>query len=423
MALTLLLCACTPSRRTGEAQDVNLPTFDAPEFVTGPYVIGVTQTEAEIRWVSEGGVPRGRVSIAPVEQPGAVVAKVRARIKPLEGRPERVQRAAVTGLLPGTRHAYTITCGPKTTSGEFVTAPDKPGPFTFASYGDHQHNGWAHRQVANAIAKEKPVLVLDTGDLPDDGGDWDQWLRIFMLPAADLLRTAAFWPVRGNHDRPSEIFRDLFSPAGRKFYYSFDFGNAHFVMVDCFVFEEDRPGMLAWLDRDLAGNQSEWTLVAYHVPTFNVGGHAAKWGWDDVLPLLEKHGVDVVLSGHSHLYERFKPIGEPGKKPIVFIVSGGGGGGLDISASHPLLTGGTGISTYHYCLFMIDGNQLSIQAKQMDGTVIDSLVLVKENGLYQQEIMEQAVSTQQAKDALQDQKGTREELYRRQREAKQLFQR
>ena len=156
--------------------------------------------------------------------------------------------------------------------------------------------------------------------------------------------------------------------------------------------------MLKWLKQDLAENDAEWTFVFYHVPTFNIGGHGSSWGQEDVLPILEEHEVDFVITGHSHLYERFVPIGPPGKKPIIHVVTGGGGAPLYAPMSSPILAAGVGAAEHHFCVFDVASGRCEMTVKRPDGSILDRLLLVKENGVYQEDIMAAALATREAQE-------------------------
>ena len=155
----------------------------------------------------------------------------------------------------------------------------------------------------------------------------------------NLFRRAAFVPVRGNHEADALRYAELFGLPRSQTYHSFDAGNVHVVVLDTELDKGPHDAMVAWLDRNMAATRAV-EIVLSHRPTFNVGGHGEQWGHADVRPLFEKYGVDLVVSGHSHLYERFKPMGPKGGKPIVYIVAGGGGAPLYPVAPSPLLEGG-----------------------------------------------------------------------------------
>ncbi len=357
-------------------------------IVMGPYVNRVDASSARILWVSKPEASAVRVGI---KGDGRELDAVSVPAE-IAGRDELLHTVALDGLKAFTRYDYRIGA----VEGSFRTAPQGTVPFRFVVYGDTRSRPQSHRSVSEAIAKEDPVLVVCTGDLVANGEVWEQWKPQFFDAARSYLGTSVLWPVRGNHEMDAVFYRELFDLPGNELYYSFDFANVHFVVLDTQI-GDGRREMLEWLEKDLAGNDAEWTLVSYHVPTFNVGGHGSKWGREDFLPLMEEHGVDFVLTGHSHVYERFVPIGPAGKKPLIHIVTGGGGAPTYDVKYSPLLAGGIGRSELHYCVFEVDGNRCEMTVKRPDGSVIDTLSLVKTDGMYQDEVMALGVETEMAK--------------------------
>ena len=377
------------------------------DILFGPYVNNVDQHSAKVLWVTAAEMDSAVHLLA---SPGgaADASGVEVRESAIEGRPEVLHTAALTGLSPGVAYQYVVSCRRDSVRGRFQTAPgtESRQAVRFVVYGDTRSHPDRHRQVAEAIKRELPLgFVLHVGDLVKDGTRWDDWRRDFFDPTWDLFSQTALWPVRGNHEKHAVLYRELFDLPGKEFYYSFDFGNLHIVVLDCYSHEDladgrgpDRnlagPEMLRWLKADLASSKAEWTVVGYHVPTFNIGGHGSTWGRDDVLPILEQHGVDVVVCGHSHLYERFKPIGPKGGKPIIHVVTGGGGATLRRTLPSPILA--VAASKPHYCLFTVEGKRLTMQAKTPGGKVIDAFELVKSDGVYQRTIMAKAIATSDA---------------------------
>jgi len=356
----------------------------------GPWVTKVDCSSATILWV---GTPDGPVGPVRVEGGGSSFEPVPAS-EPIPGRSELLCSARLTGLSEFTDYSYRVGAGVDAVEGSFRTASRRAAPFRFVVYGDTRSRPEEHRRVCEGIAAERPAFVVCTGDLVANGDQWDLWKREFFDPAAPYLAGCPIWPVRGNHELSAVFYGVLFArPAGR-YYYSFDFGNVHFVVLDSS--SRRKAEMLEWLEADLSSSRAEWTFAAYHEPTFNIGGHGSTWGREDFLPVLERHGVDFVLTGHSHLYERFRPIGPAGMKPIVHIVTGGGGAPVYPARPSPILVGGIGRSELHFCVFEVEGNRCDMTVKRPDGTVIDRLSLVKSNGLYQHEVMADAIETQRA---------------------------
>ncbi len=185
------------------------------------------------------------------------------------------------------------------------------------------------------------------------------------------------------------------APDGR-FYYSFDSGPVHVAVLDSQAKGDARKAMLDWLEKDLSASHAAWTVVACHEPFFTVDGVIGRWGLEDVLPVLEKHGVDVAVSGHAHVYERFVPIGPAGAKPIVHIVTAGAGSGEANPPRSPMLAAGYGYGGPHFCLFEVNGDRLELTMRRPDGSVLDRMALVKTGGAYQKDVMDAAVDPAKA---------------------------
>ena len=173
----------------------------------------------------------------------------------------------------------------------------------------------------------KPFLNqwLALGDNAYRSGTNQQYQVALFDAYPDILKNIALWPAYGNHDARRWTFFDIFSLpeqaesggvlSGTEHYYSFDYANIHYVMLDSQDSDREADGeMLNWLQRDLQANQQDWLIVAFHHPPYSKGSHDSDDEGDSrgrlvdmrrtILPVLEKYGVDLVLSGHSHGYER-----------------------------------------------------------------------------------------------------------------------
>lgn len=370
---------------------------DPGAVLMGPYANRVEADSARILWVTPAGADAGTVMFSAGTRTGIV----KAVVSPFTGRTELLHTATLAKLSADTPYAYEIRSGVNSAKGSFRTSVPKGSrqPFRFIVYGDTRSYPDKHKAVVDGMVKEPDIrFVALSGDLVSNGDKWDQWPEQFFEPAKAFLRSYSFWPVRGNHEGSAVFYRELFDLPGNEQWYSFDCGNLHVIGLDSEVKEgEETRNQLEWLKADLANNKADWTLVTYHKPTFNIGGHASDWGANDLLPILEENGVDIDITGHSHLYERFVPIGREGKRPLIHIVSGGGGAPLYDVKPSALLEGGIGYSGLHYCVFEVDGNRLTMTAKKPDGTAFDRMELVKTNGMYQPEVMAKAVKTDEAR--------------------------
>lgn len=399
-ALALFLCGCT-----------GLSEAPAPDLVAGPYVNNVSESTAKVLWVARPDVEAGISLLADGRQLGAG-PKMDVSITPITDTRNVLHTAAFSGLAPGRTYRYVLRCGREEVEGLIHTAPapDFSGPIRFAVYGDNRSDPERHRAVIERMRKDLPLdFVINTGDLVTSGMTWREWPEEFFGPGRDLFNVATLWPVRGNHEGPAVIYRDVFDLPNNELFYGFDYGSVHVVVLDNYYYPETAdpaeaeernlrradPEMLAWLERDLAATKAEWKIVVYHTPTFNIGGHGSRWGQEDVLPVLEKYGVDVCAYGHSHIYERFRPIGPKGGKPIIHIVTGGGGAPTyDVQRSPILAKAYAGLNS---CLVTVEGNRLDIVAKTPDGAVLDRMTLVKTGDRFQDDVMAAAIPTSDAK--------------------------
>lgn len=384
------------NRRQKEEAEMHLAELetllagDLPFYIR-PVVMPVGHTTATVFWVSQGDIPAGSVTATAADTLSATAKAVRTAIK---GTVCHRQAAELTGLAPGKTYEYTVRCGGKEQRGAFKTAPNDDQPVTFSVLGDTQNAPDLHAAVAKAISRDRPDFVLHVGDLTDRGSQWGRWRRELFAPAWPYLRQAAFWPAAGNHDGGS-FFPTLFA-LRPKLYYSFDFAKVHVVVIDSYWSGgREQPRQLEWLEKDLAAAaDAAWKIVSLHVPMV-CSRRELKWfGFDEFRPILEKHGIDVVLAGHHPMYRRYLPMGQPGAKPILHITSGGGGP-VGAPVPSPLLVASAGVS--HHTTFRIRGSRLELTAVQPDGKVIDRLTLVKTDGRYQDEIMKTAIKPELAR--------------------------
>ena len=405
LALTIAMTGCLKSDQQQQQQQPQAATVSyippqRTDMLMGPYVNTVDQTSAQVLWVTAAHF--NAPAQIELEIPGTgEMRTLSAGSSPIKDRSELLQTVAISGLQPGQTYRYVVQAGRDRSEGTFRTSPplDYSEPFRFLVYGDTRTRPIEHSLVAQAMAREAPFdLVLNTGDLIANGTVWEQWQTEFFDPAAPILTKAAMWPARGNHEMDAVLYRRLFNLPGNGLYYSFDFANVHFVVLDPYIGRDLHGEMVQWFEKDLAAaaKRSQWIVVNYHEPTFNVGGHGSTFGQQDILPLMEKYGVDVVVTGHSHLYERFLPIGQPGQKPIIHLVTGGGGAPNYPKRPSPILV--KSHSLLHYCVFDVQGNRMRVTARTPEGNQIDRFELVKTDGRYQDEVMAQAVETKHAVD-------------------------
>jgi acid phosphatase type 7 len=253
--------------------------------------------------------------------------------------------------------------------------------FGFAVVGDSGSGGKGQLAVAALLGHLHPDLVLHTGDVVYPAGQGRHYDRRFFAPYRNLIKTVPVFPVLGNHDvrkGNGAAFLENFhpplgSPASTTRYYSFDWGNTHFVALNSELYHDDKRSdpekQKAFLVQDLGASRKRWKVAFMHRSPYGSSRHGGDGRVrEDLEPLFVKYGVDLVFSGHDHVYERTVPI-----RGVTYVVSGGGGrrlypaGNSDLTASS--------VSTHHAVLVRVSGRDLLLEAVEVGGKVVDRLEL------------------------------------------------
>ena len=250
----------------------------------------------------------------------------------------------VTGLTPGTKYYYKIgndaggILAGDDASHYFITHPAVGSTediriWAIGDSGTQDNNARAVRdaylELASGSSKADVFLMLGDNAY-GSGTDNEYQTGVFENMYEDILKNTILWSTQGNHDAYSNnVYLGIFDlpqngeggglASGSEHYYSFDYGNIHFV---CLSSEQTSlsnnagSAMYTWLNNDLAATNQEWIIAFFHHPPYTKGSHDSDNSGDSsgrmlymreiALPLLEAGGVDLVLSGHSHSYERSK---------------------------------------------------------------------------------------------------------------------
>ena len=313
-------------------------------------------------------------------------------------------QADFTELTPGAEYNYRVLIdGIEAVPGENLhfRAPAQ-GEFRFLVFGDSGWDGRSQRQIAALMQTERPNLVLVTGDLGYPVGTYAYYESNYFDYYAGLLKSVPFFPCPGNHDYQGDVLQSYLAmnvvphegvpETDRGRYYSFDWGNTHFVSLDSMagLFEaaESDGLMLDWLERDLRATRKFWRVVFFHHPPWAAGPNENDTmcilAREHIVPILERYGVQLVFNGHEHSYQRTEPIlgGQVVRhgEGIVYITTGGGGAVLyPVFASHRVAAGA---SLYHYLRAENRGFTMSIRAVGEDGLEIDRITLAPAPVLY-----------------------------------------
>lgn len=299
-------------------------------LIRGPYLQIATPTSIIIRWRGTDPV-LGQVTYgeSPEKQDYIAVAETIGT----------EHSVTLTGLSPDTTYYYSVgsekrtIAGPSTTH-RFTTSPETGAEKNTRIWvlGDAGTANSNQRGVRDAFMKftttRVPEMVMLLGDNAYNiGTDAEYQAAIFdMYP--DVLRRVPVWPTLGNHDTAFETefeknypYFDIFTlptnaeaggaPSGTEHYYSYDYANIHFICLDSMTADRNVESPMAlWLKDDLAATTATWIIAFWHHPPYTKGSHDSdtegqlKEMRTNFLPILEAGGVDLVLAGHSHSYER-----------------------------------------------------------------------------------------------------------------------
>ncbi|MEN8158647.1 MAG: metallophosphoesterase family protein [Myxococcota bacterium] len=301
----------------------------AQAVTRGPYLQLTTPSSVTVRWRTD--LPTDSVVSYGTTLALGAVASTPA--------PTTEHEVIVAGLPPATEHFYAVgnAAGPLAggdASHFFVTAPT-PGtatPTRIWVLGDSGKANQGARDVRDAYdaftgSRGTDVWLMLGDNAYNDGTDAEFQAAVFDI-YPETLRQVALCPTFGNHDANSASsatqtgpYYEIFSlpsgaeaggvASGTEAYYAFDHANVHFVCLDSDD-SDMSPGspMLQWLEADLQATDQDWIIAYWHHAPYARGGMDSDLEWhgtamrENVLPVLEAYGVDLVFSGHDHSYQR-----------------------------------------------------------------------------------------------------------------------
>ncbi|MCB9350376.1 MAG: metallophosphoesterase [Lewinellaceae bacterium] len=354
----------------------------------------------------------------------------------------------VSGLSANTTFYYAVgnTSGQLTTPSDnhyFRTSPVPGSIQTIKTWvlGDAGKAGQNQRDVRDAFYNFQgdqhiDVILLLGDNAYESGTDEEYQAAMFENMYEERLINSVVWPTFGNHDGESAFsptqtgpYYEIFTaptngeaggvPSGTEAYYSFDYGNIHFIVLnsDDSGVEPGSP-QLVWLEADLAATDQEWKVVSFHHPPYTQlasdTDNKETAMREQVLPILEAYNVDLVLAGHAHDWQRsylinghygtsntwnpntmginlgdgrvdgdgayFKNAGDgPSSVGTVYIVSGSAGSRGPIEDYHPIMYKSLGEKGSMY--MEVTGSQMDIKFIRETGAIDDYLTIVKQTAV------------------------------------------
>ena len=273
------------------------------------------------------------------------------------------------------------------------TAASPGRAFTFVVIGDTQAQPEVVQRVSDLAYMHRPNLVLHAGDLVGTGTSKADWTGHFFPHMQPLIGYVPLMPVLGNHEQDAEHYYRYMALPEPERWYSFEYGDAAFFMIDGNRSLEDSSAQLEWLEEALSASRALWKFAVLHQPPYTsdsddygdthfTTSHRGDPNARNIAKLLERYGVDLCFSGHVHDYERTFPIreGEVSHHEhggVIYVTTAGGGGHLE--DFDPVNTDfGHKKARYHHLVYLaVNGHELEFQAIDEHGRLFDVLQLTK----------------------------------------------
>lgn len=451
--LAILLLACLT------------PSLTQAEFSRAPYVQLSTENSIHIVWrtltpmktVVRFGSSRDKLDQS-VSEKNVIIRRTAENGKglttpALHSAPDGTYQfeAKITGLKPDTNYFYAIYNGEtRLTAGDdsyhFRTHPvhGAKRDVYFWAVGDSGRGNKMQQDVHQAMVNynKKHNLTLDmylhVGDMAYGSGKDREFQANFFKMYEPTLRNTVCWPSMGNHEGNTSKgktgigpYYDAYItptqgeaggvPSGKESYYSYDYGRTHFIVLNSHDLDRAPTAAMAqWLREDLAKTslkKTDWLVAFWHHPPYTKGSHDSDKEKqliemrEHILPILESSGVDLVLTGHSHIYERSMLIDgaydtpttaenhvlddgdgdtkgdgsykkSPGLTPnqgTVQIVTGHGGTGLTRKGYSPIMK--RSILQNGSTLVQISGDTLKTTMLNFRGEIVDEFQIEKKQAV------------------------------------------
>ena len=321
---------CSSGASAWSTSGIFQTTSAALALARGPYLNLSTQSSIYVRW---------RTNNATDSKVKFGTASTNLNLTATDATVTTEHVVKLTGLATNTKYFYSVGSSTTTLQGDtgnyFTTNPTvgSTGAVRIWAIGDFGVNSVAQKQVRDAYrnytGSANTNIWLWLGDNAyADGTDLEYSNNVFGVYPYQM-KNKVIWPATGNHDlhtanatNQTGPYFDAFTlptageaggrPSGTEAYYSFNYANIHFICLESTdaVFRATTGAMATWLTADLAANTQRWTVVYFHHPPYSKGSHDSDAETEllqmrtNIIPILESYKVDLVLSGHSHSYER-----------------------------------------------------------------------------------------------------------------------
>ncbi len=280
--------------------------------------------------------------------------------------------------LPRIGLAVLACCWTASLAAQTIALPNRKGSQKFVVIGDAGTGDKAQYAVAATITKVHALFPFTFAVMLGDnlyGGERPQdFANKFELPYKALLDDKVeFNAALGNHDDPNQRYYKLFNMGGER-YRTYRKGNIRFFILDSNYLD---PDQVKWLEKELAASGSDWKIAYFHHPLYTTASRGPELENRKILePLFVKYGVDVVFSGHEHIYERIWP-----QKGIQYFTAGGAAK-LNRNDTHQGDLTEVGFATDRsFMIVEVAGDSMFFQAISGAGATIDKGIIARHLGL------------------------------------------
>ncbi|MEZ4337002.1 MAG: metallophosphoesterase family protein [Sandaracinaceae bacterium] len=391
------------------------PVLDCgvPEIVDGtslwrwPYLESATGTSVRVAWTTRNTGGRGVVRFAP--GPAGPWTEIEAATELFEatrtaqGTDYMAYDATLSSLSPGTAYCYEIVEDGEVLARNlrFETAwSGTERPVRMLVIGDSGSGSENQYAVRDAFMTQDFDIFLHMGDMAYGSGRYDEFEANFFDVYQDLMHRVPVFPTIGNHEYVTNVgrpYRDVYHTLenvwrdeDRELYYSFDYGNIHFTALDSneatlipiYLDTNDRmtDDMFDWMIDDITSSDAEWKIVFMHHPFYSSSERGIRT--NNIVrfrSLLEQAGVDLILVGHDHHYERTHPLlnGCTATEPdgVTEIIAGGSGASIRTIETDGWFSATAYNADYSYLMLEVHGCGLHGQAFNTANEVVDDFEL------------------------------------------------
>ena len=363
-------------------------------IIEGPLVQQTGQNAATLIWYTTRAIEPEECQLTISDESGERILDIQT-----DGTRNRVR---IDGLSAGRNYPYSIRLGSRTlTEATIHTAKMTDQPYAFIVFGDSGRGTREQYTLATQMRAPglSPDFILHVGDLIYSQGKRSRFKDRFFTPYRHLLAEINFWPSLGNHEIDDsgecsaylKVFElpengpvDL--PPERNYW--FDYASARIAVIDSTNNTNEavlQGHLVPWLEEIFSSCDATWKFVALHHPPYTAGAYQPDLTIQRTLvPMFESVGVDIVFSGHDHMYQRTHPLcgGEvvENGEGVVYIVTGAGGAGLYDALPperRPANLASLENTRHSFTYVQIDGHELRLQQIDSDGEVIDEWALTK----------------------------------------------